>query len=287
MLSVDQEVVLEVVSLGDALERETFQRGTVDGRVTVLGVEQVPVPGRGLGEERQHDVAEHAVPRHALEGADCIEAVGLGELRHAVGDRVEEGRQEVRIHLGVASHHHRHVRPELEGSAMPGQDRATDALVLGELDHLEPWLLGRASRLGRLVRARVVDDEHVVDQRRGRGHDRGHEALLVVRGHDDGDPKVSVHGPSSSGNSDPRDRGPDSGAFGHPGPRASRRAKPGIRDHFRCERRSEAPRTHASRALRCAANFPRIAVGRFEAWLSAGWHGGTGRWESAECVVRH
>ena len=91
-VELDQQVVLELVALGDAVELQPLERAAVDRGVAVLRVEEVPVARRRLGQERQADVADDAVPRHAREGALAEEPVGLGEVGLAVSDRVEQRR---------------------------------------------------------------------------------------------------------------------------------------------------------------------------------------------------
>ena len=99
-----QQVVAIAVFRVDIIETDSLERPCRDGGEAVLGVHHLPVAGGHLGEEGEDCVSEEPPLAHALpvDGAD--QAVAHGVVALAVDYRVEELREEGRVHLVIAGH---------------------------------------------------------------------------------------------------------------------------------------------------------------------------------------
>lgn len=189
-----QQVVAIAVLRVDIIETDSLQRPCGYCGEAVLGVHHLPVAGGHLGEEGEDGVTEEAPCAHALpvDGAD--QAVAHGVVALAVDDRVEELREECRVHLVVAGHHGGDLDAVGEGGPVAGDDRCTDTAVLRVADGDNSGVLLRVfldDRQRPVLRA-VVDHVDLLHECRDGIERLADEELLVVCRNNHGDAAVPV-----------------------------------------------------------------------------------------------
>ncbi len=180
---------LEEIAAVDFVERDLREDVGADGDEAVVGIEAVPVAGRGLGEETERDIAEAAKQRHRADGLQVAEAVSLRVIGRAVDQRLHELRDEPERHLPVAVDFHDDVRARFERVAEAGDHRPADALILLVADDDDARIDLRVAlrHRGRVVGRAVVDDDDGGEERRHRAQHVRQLARDVERRHDRGD----------------------------------------------------------------------------------------------------
>ena len=133
----------------------------MQGRIAVGGVEQVPVAGGDLVEERQHGVAEQADGGHGLDLLQVEEAVALG----VVGFAGQNGRHEVghhaRVHLPVAVDLDHDVHAIVQRGHVTGNDCRPHTSIDLVADDLHPRVDAVGfNQIARAFRAAVVHHIH-------------------------------------------------------------------------------------------------------------------------------
>ena len=185
-VQVHEQVVREAVARVDAVEVERLEHRQGDRRVAGLRVGDVPVAGGDLRQQGKHGVAEVARVRDQLPGLAGEEAVCLGVVDLAAGDRLGDRLELAGIHLVVGRHDAGDVDPLLDRAPVARDDRRANATVpfVRDEDDAGIGLGGGAGSLGGVVGRGVVDDDHTVDEVRDpRQRLRQQDRLVVGRDH--------------------------------------------------------------------------------------------------------
>jgi len=165
----------------------------VHGNVPVGGIEDVPVAGGELAQERQYEVSQVAGQRHAAQRTPTQETVALGQVRLAEDDRLEQGGQLIRIHLVVAVHLDDQLGATLKGTAYAGRHRRRDTAIAFVADDLDAFVSPGNGSGDDVLLGAVVHHDDIVDKRRNAAQHCRKLICHIEAGDDDRDSLTVQH----------------------------------------------------------------------------------------------
>src|SRR5205807_2993222 len=166
---IEEQARLEEVPLPDAPRGEQRNERGVDRGVAVRRIEDVPVPGRELREERQSGVADASPAGHRAKLTLVEEAIAFGVVGRAGHDRRDEREQMFGIHLSIGIHLRDDLGAEGYSTLVAAHHGCADALVLFMLDEGHARVLQITHDIAGAVWAAVVHDDDLPDERREAG----------------------------------------------------------------------------------------------------------------------